>query len=232
MARSCLKDSDLLILASTSASRRAMFRQAGLEFETIAPEVDEAAVKRSYREREQSAEAAAAALARAKALDVALRYPDATVVGADQVLECDGVWLDKPSSLAEAAAHIRFLRGRAHLLPTAVCCARGDKILWSCVEVPQLVMRDLSDAFIDDYVAAEGTALLASVGAYRLESRAGNLFKHVQGNFFTILGLPLLPLIEFLKDFVDGPLWFDREQSTDYHDVMAKLAIVNGHGTN
>ncbi len=209
-----------------------MFQQAGLVFETVAPEVDEAAVKRSYREREQSAEAAAVALAGAKALDVALRYPGAVVIGADQVLECDGVWLDKPSSLAEAAAHIRFLRGRVHLLPTAVCCARGDKILWSWVEVPQLVMRDLSDAFIDDYVAAEGTALLASVGAYRLESRAGNLFEQVKGNFFTILGLPLLPLIDFLKSLVDGPLWFDRDHGTDYRDVMAKLLVVNAHGRN
>jgi septum formation protein len=161
--------------------------------------IDEDAVKAAFRAEGADAAGCATALAEAKALRVSARRPGALVIGADQMLVCDGEWFDKPAGRPEARAHLLALRGRAHELVTAACVARDGAVLWRILDRPRLVMRRFSDAFVDDYLDAVGEAALASVGAYQLEGRGVQLFAAVEGDFFAILGLPLLPLLDFLR---------------------------------
>ena len=151
--------------------------------------------------RRKGAEAGvcAMALAEAKALTVAARHPDALVIGADQILNCGGIWLDKPRGRAEAREQLVMLRGQSHELTTAVCVARGANVIWHDLQRPRLVMRQFSDGFLDSYVAALGRDDLAAVGAYRLEGPGIQLFQRIDGDYFAILGLPLVPLLEFLR---------------------------------
>ena len=188
-----------LILASASASRAAVLRQAGLVLEQIPAGVDEEEVKHSLRAEGADAGHVAATLADLKAQQVSRRYPDAFVVGADQMLECNGVWFDKPPDLDHARAHLVSLRGRTHELITAAVVVRGGARLWQHVDRAQLTMRPFSDDFIDGYLRAAGAEVCGTVGAYRLEGHGAQLFSRVQGDFFTILGLPLLPLLDFLR---------------------------------
>lgn len=188
-----------LILASTSATRAAMLREAGVGVETEAPHVDEAAFKAAGRSAGNSAADVAMELARAKALAVSARYPAALVIGADQMLDCGGEWLDKPRDPGGATEQLRRLAGRAHTLETGAACALDGEIAWSHGTRATLVMRPLSDTFIADYLKREGPAALGSVGAYRLEGRGAQLFDRVEGDFFSILGLPLLALLKFLR---------------------------------
>jgi septum formation protein len=185
-----------LILASTSAARRDMLSRAGVEMPCAASGVDEAALKRGFT---GPPPALALHLAQAKAAAVARDHPQALVIGADQLLVCGPKIFDKPADLAEAAAHLRALSGRTHGLVTAVCVLRGDAVLWTNVATPQLSMRELSEDFIARYLAAEGEKILGCVGAYRLEGWGAQLFERVEGDYFTILGLPLLPLLGFLR---------------------------------
>ena len=185
-----------LILASGSATRQAMLRQAGIEAATVPPDLDEAAAKAGFA---GGADDLALALAEAKALRVAAVRGEALVIGADQVLVCDGERFDKPADPAGAAAQLRALRGRTHELVTAVCVAQGERLRWRHVAVARLRMRDFSEEFLRDYLAAEGEAACQAVGAYRLEGLGVQLFEAVEGDFFTILGLPLLPLLGFLR---------------------------------
>jgi septum formation protein len=187
------------VLASGSASRKALLEQAGLRFETRAANVDEAAIKQSAIASGTSAHDAALLLAEFKALRVARRDPEALVIGCDQLLVCEGRWFDKPPDIAAARAHLAALRGRAHTLVTAVLCQRGEQRLWHHVAQPRLTMRDFSDAFMEAYLAAEGQALTTTVGAYRLEGLGVHLFDKVEGEHASILGLPLLPLLGFLR---------------------------------
>ena len=173
-----------------------MLRNAGLKCFAIPADLDEAAIKRGFTGQPG---ALALALAEAKAGMVAQAYPDALVIGADQLLVCDGRYFDKPEGLAEAAAHLRDLRGRTHRLVTATCVYRGGSCAWSHVAEAQLTMRSLSEAFLVSYLAAEGEAVCGSVGAYRLEGLGSQLFERIEGDFFTILGLNLLPLQGFLR---------------------------------
>ena len=138
-------------------------------------------------------------MAEGKALAVAAKRPDALVIGADQMLDLDGRWLDKPADLEAAAAQLRLLSGRPHRLIAAVAVAEGGRIAWTQGDAVRLVMRPLSDAFIDRYLAAEGADVLSSVGAYRLEGMGAQLFEAVEGDFFAVLGLPLLPLLGYLR---------------------------------
>ena len=186
----------MLILASTSAARQAMLRQAGLDFAAIPSGVDEAALKQGFS---GTPEELALALAAAKARAVAAAHPGALVLGADQLLVCESAVFDKPADLAEAAVHLRRLSGRAHQLVTAACVVRGGEVAWSHVERATLNVRELSDAFIARYLAAEGEEVLGCVGAYRLEGLGAQLFTRVEGDYFTILGLSLLPLLGFLR---------------------------------
>jgi septum formation protein len=188
-----------LILASASVSRQALLTAAGLAFESIAARVDEDAVKQAARAEDAGADETALLLASLKAERIARTRPDALVIGADQILVCDGVWFDKPADLAEAGEHLRRLRGRRHQLVTAVVCQRGDRPVWQHVATPVLTMRGFSDAFLAAYLTAEGNGLLSSVGAYRLEGLGVHLFDRIEGEHSAILGLPLLALFGFLR---------------------------------
>jgi septum formation protein len=188
-----------LILASASPARLQMLRQAGLEVEAIPAYVDEAAVKAAARADGWEASELALALAELKAQRISGKFPAAHVIGADQLLVCDDDWFDKPKDLAAAAADLSRLSGRIHHLPTAVCVYRGGAMVWHHVATPSLTMRSLSPGFIAEYLATEGDALCGCVGAYRLEVLGSQLFNRIDGDFFTILGLPLLPLLGYLR---------------------------------
>ena len=186
-----------LILVSQSSARAALLRAAGLAFETRPAVVDEAAIKASLRGEGVGADTCALTLADLKA--ARLRAPDAVVIGADQLLVCEGEWFDKPPDVAAARAQLVRLRGREHTLVTAVVVHRGGEAIWHHVETPRLTMRRFSDAFLDAYLAAEGDAILSSVGAYRVESLGIHLFDRIDGEHGAIMGLPLLALLGFLR---------------------------------
>jgi septum formation protein len=192
-------DTPRLVLASASASRRALLEAAGLRFETIPAHVDEAAIKESARAEGLDPADTAILLADAKAARVARRHPDALVIGCDQLLVCDGTWLDKPADLDAARSQLRALRGRTHTLFTAVLCRRGEQRLWHGVARPRLAMREFSNAFLETYLQLEADHVTASVGAYRLEGPGVHLFASIEGEHAAILGLPLLGLLGFLR---------------------------------
>lgn len=187
----------LLILASASTARAALLRGAGLSFERRPSAVDEDALKIALKS--QGAEATALALAELKARHIGRQAPERLVIGADQLLDCDGAWLDKTRDRNDAGEQLRLLRGREHRLATAVCVMRDDSCLWSFTGSPRLRMRDFSDAFIETYLQAAGDEVLGCVGGYRLEGMGAQLFEEIEGDYFTILGLPLLPLLGFLR---------------------------------
>jgi septum formation protein len=191
--------SRVLILASASPARARLLREAGVVFAVDPAELDEGTVKSAQRRAGASALDCAAALAIAKAQTVARRHPDALVIGADQILALGGAWFDKPADLAEAWRQLAALRGRTHSLATAVCVCRNDAVLWQATGDPRLTMRDFGDPFLDAYLAAEGEAVLASVGAYRLEGRGAQLFAAIDGDHFAIQGLPLIELLGYLR---------------------------------
>ena len=189
-----------LILATASTARRALLAAAGLAFTAVAAAVDEASIKESAQAEGIRAVAdAAMLLAEAKAQRVARRHPEALVIGADQMLVCDDRWFDKPLGMDGAREHLQALRGRTHELVSAMVCWRGGARIWQHVARPRLTMRDFSDEFLDAYLLAEGEAVLTSVGAYRLEGLGVQLFDRIEGEHSAILGLPLLPLLGFLR---------------------------------
>jgi septum formation protein len=188
-----------LILASGSATRAALLSAAGLAFEATAPGVDEAAIKEAAQAEGIPPAEAALLLAEAKAARVSRRRPEALVIGADQLLVCDGAWFDKPAGAAAAEAQLARLSGRSHELVTAVLCHRGGARVWQHVAVPRLTMRVLRPEVIADYVAAEGEAVTRSVGGYRVEGLGLRLFRRIEGEHSEILGLPMLPLLGFLR---------------------------------
>jgi septum formation protein len=191
-----------LVLASTSSYRRQMLEAAGLTFRAVAPEVDEAALKRGLASARSPAAASdvAAALARAKALAISARMPSALVIGADQVLALGGELFDKPGNLANARLQLQRLRGKPHELHTAVALAQAGNIIWSHIGIATLHMRAFSDACLDDYLAAAGPAIFGTVGGYEVEGRGIQLFERIDGDHFTIIGLPLLPLLAELRN--------------------------------
>jgi septum formation protein len=188
-----------LILASGSAARRRMLEDAGLAFEVMSPRVDEEAAKASYRAAGLRPRDQADALAEIKALSVSRSRPE-FVIGADQMLALEGEVLDKPKDAAEAREHLLRLRGRTHELITAAVIAREGAVIWRHIDTPKLKMRAFSDAFLDDYLARAGERVLTSVGAYQLEGLGAQLFERVEGDYFSVLGLPLLPLLAFLRE--------------------------------
>jgi len=186
-----------LVLASASTARRALLEAAGLAFDVRPARIDEDAVKRAARAEGCGPAQAALRLAGLKA--ACIHDPEALVIGADQILECEGTWFDKPADLAAARAQLRALRGRRHVLHTAAVCHRGGAEMWRHLAAPSLVMRHFSDAFVDRYLALEGERVTASVGAYRLEGPGIQLFDEIEGEHATILGLPLLALLRLLR---------------------------------
>jgi len=190
----------LVILASGSKTRLTLLEQAGLIVDADPAAVDEQEMKAAFQAERAPAEACAEALAELKAIRVSQRHPGALVIGADQMLDLDGVWFDKPADLDHARAHLQTLRGRTHRLVTAAVVAQNGSRLWHTIETARLTMRPFSDAFLNEYLRRQGPAVLSSVGAYQLEGLGAQLFARIDGDFFTILGLPLLPLLGFLRD--------------------------------
>ncbi|MBL8906482.1 MAG: septum formation protein Maf [Rhizobiales bacterium] len=187
-----------LILASGSAIRAQLLARAGLSFSILRPDVDEAELKSRFGQ--SSPAGLAATLAEAKASAVSRTHPDALVIGADQVLNFAGQPHDKPSSIAEARAQLIRFRGKTHALETAVCCCRSGRPVWSHAMHADLTMREFTDAFLDSYLESLGEDVLTSVGGYKLEERGIQLFSGIEGDYFGILGLPLLPLLAFLRN--------------------------------
>ena len=189
-----------LVLASASASRAAMLRNAGLDFDIRPARIDEDEIKLSLKAEGASPRQAAEALAELKAQRASRDDSESFIIGADQMLACDGVWYDKPETVAQARAQLLGLRGKTHELTSAVVLARGGSIVWRHIDAAKLTMRDFSDGFLDAYLAQAGDRVLHSVGCYQLEGLGVQLFSRIQGDFFTILGLPLLPLLEILRE--------------------------------
>lgn len=189
-----------LVLASASPTRLRLLRAAGLAVAVDPAAIDEGEVKRSLKAEGAPPERAAETLAEWKAQTVSRRHPGALVLGADQILACDGAWFDKPADRAAARAQLRALRGRSHELLSAALLVRDGARLWHAVGRARLAMRPFGDGFIEDYLAAVGDAALQSVGAYQVEGRGIQLFERIEGDWFTILGLPLLPLLAVLRE--------------------------------
>ncbi|HWA41988.1 MAG TPA: Maf family nucleotide pyrophosphatase [Hypericibacter adhaerens] len=188
-----------LLLASASPTRRRMLEQAGLVFAAEAAPVDEEEAKRSLESEGADAAALAEALAELKARAVSRRHPGRFVIGADQVLDCEGRRFDKPPDAAAARAQLMALRGKTHELISAAVVVRDGERLWHHTARARLTMRPFSPAFLDEYLARGLPDILGSVGAYRLEGLGAQLFSRIEGDYFTILGLPLLPLLDFLR---------------------------------
>ena len=186
-----------LILASSSPIRKALLDQAGLDYAVVRPDCDEDAVKAVHH---GSAAALAQTLAEAKAASVASGRPDDWVIGSDSVVSVDGRLFDKPADRDEAAEHLRFFSGKTIALSSAVALARGDAIEWSHAETANLLVRQLSEGFIADYLDAEWPDVAYCVGVFRMEARGVTLFERIEGSHFTILGLPLLPLLGALRE--------------------------------
>lgn len=189
-----------VVLASASRSRLGLLRCAGIDLRAEPARVDEAEVKASLLAEKAAATVAAETLAEFKARKVSRHEPGALVIGADQILECDGRWFDKPPDRAAAAEHLRALSGKTHALVTAACVVRDGIRIWHHGEAPQLTMRPFDEAFIESYLDTAGPGILQTVGAYQLEGLGAQLFSRVNGDYFTILGLPLLPLLGFLRE--------------------------------
>jgi len=190
----------MLILASASPTRKALLDKAGLRFEAIAAQIDERLVENQALEAGGDARDIALLLARHKAEAVSRDRPGDLVIGADQTLALGLELLHKPSSRAGAVAQLEHLRGKTHRLHAAVTLVRDGHLLWSDLQTAELTMRDFSDEERDHVLDLEGEASLASVGSYRLEGPSIRLFETVAGDYFTILGLPLLPLLAALRD--------------------------------
>lgn len=188
-----------IILATASPARLALAAAAGLVCQGDAAHIDEAAIKDALAAEGASALETAITLAEMKAVHVSRRHRGQMVFGADQMLECDGRWFDKPVDPAAAADQLKDLRGKTHHLISAVVAVRDGQRLWHDSDTAALTMRRFSDDFLESYLQAEGDSILGSVGAYRLEARGAQLFSRIEGDYFTILGLPLLPMLDFLR---------------------------------
>lgn len=192
-----LAGNERLVLASRSAARRAILSNAGVVFAVVDANVDEAAIKATMADA--SPQDLAIELAMAKALAVSRHDPEAWVLGADQTLSFQGGLVSKAASIDAARARLSQMRGRTHQLHSGVALARNGSVVWSGVDSVTLRMRDFSDAFLDAYLVREGEAVLACVGSYRLEGMGSQLFEAVEGDYFSVLGLPLWPVLAELR---------------------------------
>jgi septum formation protein len=181
-------------LASTSATRSAILRRAGVDFTPQAPPIDEDALKAQLQRTPH--EDWAMALARGKALSI---ISEDLVLGADQTLLFGNEIIHKPASIGAARQQLIKLRGRTHRLKTAVIIAKNGSIVWACAQDATLHMRNFTDTFLDDYLEIEGPDIFTSAGGYKIEKRGAQLFTNIEGDHFTILGLPLWPLLDFLR---------------------------------
>lgn len=190
---------NILVLASASAARARLLADAGIAADCDPAAIDESAIKRTCRHEGRTAADCATRLAETKAFAVAARHPDRLVLGADQLLDCDGEWFDKPADMIDARRQLTRLRGRDHTLVTAAAVVRNRDMLWRGLAEPHVTMRLFSDAFLDHYLAAMGERVLRTVGGYELEGLGVQLIAKIAGDYFAVLGLPLLPLMDFLR---------------------------------
>ena len=187
-----------IILASGSASRRALLAGAGVTAESVKPNVDEDTAKIAMRGDGMSVRDQAMQLAEMKAVKVSRTRPG-FVIGGDQMLNLDGEAFDKPSDLDAAASHLRKLSSKSHTLETAIVVAENGEPIWRHLARPKLTVRTLSDEFINSHISTCGPALLSTVGAYQLEGLGAQIFSKIEGDYFSILGLPLLPLLDYFR---------------------------------
>ena len=189
-----------LILASASLARNRLLKNAGVVFRTVASGIDEAAIKQKFKLDEKCPNEVALALATAKAISVGTQYPGNTIIGSDQLLVCDGQWFDKPTCMETARDQLECLSGRVHKLVNATVITKNGASIWNYQNTVNVEMRELSIGLIDEYLAKEGGAVCETVGAYKLEGHGAQLLTKVDGDFFSILGLPILPLLGFLRE--------------------------------
>ncbi|MFP1630573.1 Maf-like protein [Zhengella sp. ZM62] len=188
-----------LILASASPFRRQLLENAGISFKAIPAGIDERAVEAPLAETGASPEDIALVLAEAKALEVSGRHPDCIVIGSDQTLSLGDDVLHKVETMEEARKRLLLLAGKTHHLNAAVVLASGGETVWRHVSVASLTMRDLDPGFVGRHLSAAGDSVLSSVGAYQIEGVGIQLFERIEGDTFTIMGLPLLPLLQQLR---------------------------------
>ena len=191
--------SERILLASASPFRKAMLDQAGLAVEAVPAQIDERAVEAAIGDSGVTPEEVAGILAEAKAVDVSERHPDAWVIGSDQTLSLGDEILHKAATMEEARRRLLQLSGKTHHLNTGVVLARGGEVVWRHVAVARMTMRELDPAFVGRYLAGVGEGVLRSVGAYQIEGPGIQLFERIEGDHFTIVGLPLLPLLDALR---------------------------------
>ena len=189
-----------LILASSSPFRRTLMKNAGLTFEAHAAEIDERAIEAPLEKKGASPDEVALVLARAKAKEVSGRFPGALVIGSDQTMSLGEKVFHKPKDMADAANHLTQLSGKTHRLNSAIALCRDGAFLWDHVAHASLTMRSLSAGFIDQHLQRVGSKAMSSVGAYQLEGEGIQLFEKIDGEYFTIIGLPLLPLLAKLRE--------------------------------
>ena len=194
-----LADPTPLILASASAGRRTMLENAGVVFDVEAASIDEDAVKQSLKAEGASVEQAAETLAELKARRISARHPGVLVLGSDSMLECEGRWFDKACSMDQAREHLLAMRGVTHRLVTSAVLVRDEGRIWHHTAVASMTMRHFSDAWLDDYLEDIGERACASVGCYQVEGRGLQLFAQVDGDFFAIVGLPMVQVLDQLR---------------------------------
>lgn len=187
-----------VILASGSESRRSLLANAGVQAASIKPNVDEESAKAAFRAEGMRVSDQAMRLAELKAIKVS-RNHEGLVIGGDQMLNLDGEAMDKPASMDEAASHLRRFSGKTHRLETAIVIAENGEPVWRHLSTPKLTVRQLDETFIGRYLEAAGPDILKTVGAYQLEGLGAQLFSRIEGDYFSILGLPLLPLLDYLR---------------------------------
>ena len=195
-----------LILASSSPFRRTLMLNAGLAFDAHAASIDERAIEAPLEKNGASPDEVALVLARAKAEDVSRRFLDALVIGSDQTMSLGDRVFHKPVDMGDAAAHLAALSGKTHRLNSAIALYRGGTALWDHVAHASLTVRQLSPQFIERHLQRVGTKALSSVGAYQLEGEGIQLFEKIDGDYFTIIGLPMVPLLAKLRELgaIDG----------------------------